>query len=196
MSLALNVCEARVYSSVSYIVLQVCWLVDSSPRCGFSRHWHGCRTGWFVRASQLRFLATWWWRCHLSGTRFVVVLRWNQGRLEQGLGFLKAISWVAFTSFDATGIWLTPFFWSTRFACRMHLLSWQGMIAHPVLVTGVGLLLFCCSSALVFVDTFWFACWCPLCWHAVVWGVQLLWAVGFWCIFSAVFALDLNPYIL
>ena len=31
MSLALNVCEARVYSSVSYIVLQVCRLTDSSP---------------------------------------------------------------------------------------------------------------------------------------------------------------------
>ena len=93
-------------------------------------------------------------------------------------------------------------------------LSQLGMIVHPVflpplpclmsshsvfmvscvqhlLVAWVGLLLFCCSSALTFADAFWFACWCLLCWHAVVWGVQLLWAVGFWWVFPP--ALDSSP---
>ena len=93
-------------------------------------------------------------------------------------------------------------------------LSQLGMIVHPVflpplpcpmsshsvfmvscvqhlLVAWVDLLLFCCSSALTFVDAFWFACWCLLCWHAVVWGVQLLWAVGFWWVFPP--TLDSSP---
>lgn len=93
-------------------------------------------------------------------------------------------------------------------------LSQLGMIVHPVflpplpcpmsshsvfmvscvqhlLVAWVDLLLFCCSSALTFVDAFWFACWCLLCWHDVVWGVQLFWAVGFWWVFPP--ALDSSP---
>ena len=55
-------------------------------RSGFSHHRHRCRADWFVRASQLRFLATWWCSCHLCGTRFLVVQTVTQRLAGIGVG--------------------------------------------------------------------------------------------------------------